>query len=982
MTLSVERYFTKDKGEKSVYDMFDWGKSDVDIVDDDNNLLFRQTGVEFPVTWSPLGKKMSASKYFFGENGKPEREYSERQVTSRVADTIGSWAVRRGYIPEADVETFRDELAFLSLDQRMAFNSPVWFNVGTHLIAGEGGRDFKGSYVIDEKGSAIPIPMGKERVYPQTAACFIQSVEDTMESIMRLATNEAMLFKYGSGTGTNLSTLRSSREKLSGGGKPSGPLAYWAFYDKVAGIVKSGGKTRRAAKMDILDISHPDILEFIESKMREEEKARILLDAGIEWKEAKETVGYQNTNISARAPDEFMEAVQNGKEWRTHAVHNPELDDAKNLDGSWVIPRYDTKKLLRKIAEATHFCGDPGMQFDDIINRWHTCPNSGKIKASNPCSEYMSIDDSACNLASHNLMRYLRIARDNFGASFDLESFGKAIRLTAFAQDMLIDNSSYPTREIAENAHKLRPLGMGYANLGSLVMSLGLPYDSPEARAVAGAVTAFMTGKVYETSTEMAEKLGAFEEYEKNKDPMMRVMKMHRAALTRIDRTKIPAGLENILDEAEKTWDRVIERGQKYGFRNAQASVLAPTGTIGFRMDCDTKGVEPEMGLVQTKLMSDGGKLRLVNGNLSPVLRRLGYQEEEVREIEEYVSGHIEVKGMPHIKEKDIESVKKIKHKKTKLGGSEEELGKLGYTSEQVEEMIDYSDGHETIEGAPHIQEKHISIFDCANKPSWAKRTISPMGHLEMMAAVQPFLSGAISKTVNLPEEITVEEIEKVYMSAWKLGLKAVALYRDNSKSYQPLSFSKKEKLEEKALAGPVRRKLPSRRSAVIQKFNIDNHEGYVTFGLYKDGTPGEMFINMSKEGSTLGGLMDSVGILTSMALQYGVPIEALVKKFRHQKFEPYGLVWDDDRIKTASSITDYIAQFMEKQFLGKEKTSDEEQKPQIEEKSDEKAKVHKKLSEKELGGMCPICGSQMIKRGHCKEMCTCGYESQNGCGG
>jgi len=970
MTLTVDRYFTKDKGERSVYDLFNWEKTDTDVIDDFGNILFKQQGIEFPTGWSPLAVKMVTSKYFFGENGTPQREQSERQVTSRISDTISKWAVKQGYFDKKGAQKFRDELAYLSLDQRMSFNSPVLFNVGVDRIAGEGGKDFKESYVLDAKGNPISMPMGRERSYPQTSACFIQSVEDTMESIMDLAKKEAMLFKYGSGTGTNLSTLRSSREKLSGGGKPSGPLAYWAFYDKVAGIVKSGGKTRRAAKMNILDISHPDVFEFIESKMREERKARILLDAGVEWKEAKETVGYQNTNISVRVTDEFMQAAETKADWQTTPVHNKDMKDK--------MPKERADKILRKIAEATHFCGDPGMQFDDTINKWHTCPNSGRINASNPCSEYMFIDDSACNLASHNLMRYLRIGEKSFDASFDIAGFEEAVKQTAIAQDILIDNSSYPTKEIATNSHKFRPLGMGYANLGSLVMSLGLPYTSPEARAVAASITALMTGKVYETSSEMAEKLGAFEEFEKNKEPMLKVMRMHRAALTGIDRTKIPNGLENILDEAEKVWDRVIEKGLKYGFRNAQASVLAPTGTIGFRMDCDTKGVEPEIGLVQTKLMSDGGKLRLVNGNVESTLRRLGYQEEEVKEIKGYISGHKELAGTPHLKEKDTEALKKLRESRVRLSDSKKELEKIGYSSEQASEMIEFLDGHETMEGAPYIKEEHLPIFDCSNKPHGAKRVIPAIGHLEMMAAVQPFLSGAISKTVNLPKEATIDDIERVYKDAWRLGLKAVALYRDESKAYQPLSFAKKEKLEAK-VSGPVRRKLPSRRNSVTQKFSIDGHEGYLISGLYEDGTPGELFITMSKEGSTIGGLMDTLGTLTSFALQYGVPLEALVKKLRHQNFEPSGLVFDDPRIKTAKSIPDYIAQFLEIEFLKEpEKLEELKQEKILEEK---KVKEELTLSE-DVGGMCPICGAQMKKIGNCGEICTsCNHKNENGCG-
>ncbi len=906
--LIIGRYFTESGKPAEAY--FEWDKSDVDITDDSGIKLFTQKDVETPVKWSPLARIITASKYFFGEHGTKQRETSVKNLVGRVSSTMANWGIKQGYFSsEKEAEVFRNELAYLSYDQRMAFNSPVWFNVGTHLLA-KGSKEKRESYII-RNGKVISMPLGQELAYPQTAACFIQSVTDTMEGIMELAEREALLFKYGSGTGTNLSTLRSSREKLSSGGKPSGPLAYWAFYDKVAGIVKSGGKTRRASKMDILNTDHPDIMEFINSKRDEERLLHILIDNGIPWQRAQESVNYQNTNISVRATDAFMQAVIEDKEWQTVPVHNKDMENE--------MPKYKAKEMMRAIAEATHFCGDPGMQFHDTVNRWHTCKNSGEIKASNPCSEYMFLNDSSCNLASQNLIAF---RKEN--GTFDIPAFERSVRLTAIAQDLNVDNSSYPTRKIAENSHKFRPLGMGYANLGALIMSLGLPYDSDEARAIASSVTALMTANVYKTSAEMAQKIGPFEEFEKNKEPMLEVMKMHREALKGIQRDKLPKGLENILDTAEERWNEVVELGEKYGFRNAQATVLAPTGTIGFMMDCDTKGVEPEIGLVQTKKLIGGGSLRLVNGTVVSTLRKLGYDETQVKDMEKYIS------------EK------------------------------------------ETIEGAPHIKEEHLPIFDCSNKPTNATRTISTYGHLKMMAAVQPFISGAISKTVNMPKGATVEEIEQAYIDAGKMGLKAVAIYRDQSKRVQPLNFSEKN-LEGKVK--PVRRKLPNTRPGIIHKFELAGHEGYLKVGLYDDGTPGETFIDMSKEGTTIKGLMDSLAISMSLNLQYGVPLEKLVEKFRHQKFEPYGLVHGHPEIHTADSIVDYLAHFLQKQFNLKNGNGEENNETEIADSPPIEQKEESEIIE-EAGGFCAECGTRMRKKGHCLEKCPkCGWENPKGCG-
>jgi ribonucleoside-diphosphate reductase alpha chain len=927
-----ERYFVKDG---TAYDQVVWDKSDVSITDDQGKFLYKQTGVEFPKEWDSLARKVVASKYFYGENGTEQRENSVRQLIGRVNETLAKWGKEQGYFNDEEAKIFQEDNTFLNLKQYTAFNSPVWFNVGVDKYLDNSKRKIepKKAFRFDKKeGIIVPLPMGEEYIHPQTSACFIQSVDDTMEDIMQLAYNEAMLFKYGSGTGTDLSTLRSSKEKLSGGGVPSGPLAYLLFYDKVAGIVKSGGKTRRAAKMNSLRTDHPDIEEFIEAKKKEQKKLEILMDLGnLSYEEAEATVGYQNANLSIRASDEFMRAVERNEEWQTKPVHNKDMKD--------IMPKKSARELLRKIAEGTHYCGDPGLQFDTTINKWHTCEEAGRINASNPCSEYMFLNDSSCNLASHNLMKYI----DDDGI-FNVEKFSKAVKITAIAQDILYDNSNFPTEKIAENSHKFRPLGMGYANLGALEMFLGLPYDSDEARAVAASITALMTGKVYEASTEMAQKVGPFQEYEKNKDSMLKVIAMHKDALKNIDRKKLPKGLENVLDEAEKTWIQVEENGKKHGFRNAQATVLAPTGTIGFMMGCDTTGIEPEAWLLKQKTLSDGGILKIVNGTVPVALQRLGYD------------------------------------------------------NNQISEIIKYFKENETIEGAPFLKDEHLPVFDCAYKAPNGKRIIHYTGHLKMMAAVQPFLSGAISKTVGLPNDVTVEEIENVYMEAWKMGLKAVALYRDGSKRRQPLTGGSKnlEKKVEKNGVPPqtIRRKLPVTRQSVTHKFNLVGHEGYLHIGLYPDGNPGELFIDMSKEGTTISGLMDTIGVLTSMAIQYGAPREAIVKKLKGSKFEPKGMLYEGhSEIHTAESLVDYIFSFMDMEFPKKNgenhventevviQTESKETKKPI--KSLEKA-IQTDDGKDELGGFCIECGTQMIKKGHCTEKCPkpgCGWINLRGCG-
>ncbi|HEV58619.1 MAG TPA: vitamin B12-dependent ribonucleotide reductase [Phycisphaerales bacterium] len=827
------------------FDQLQWERRQARITDENGQVIFEQNDAEVPAGWSQLAAKVVVSKYFYGDADLGEREYSVKQLVHRVARTIADRGRRDGYFAsDEDAENFYHELVWLCVNQYGAFNSPVWFNVGLFDVYGVRGSEHNFRWSPTEQ-RAVACTNGYE--YPQASACFIQSVDDTMEDIMRLARSEAMLFKHGSGTGTDLSTLRSSREKLSGGGKPSGPLSFMRVFDQIAAVVKSGGKTRRAAKMQSLKMEHPDIREFITCKTEEEKKAWALIERGYGGDMnniAYESVMFQNSNLSVRATDAFMEAVEKDGTWTTRSVTTGEPVD-----------EYSARELMRLIAEGTRVCGDPGMQFHTTINRWHTCPESGPINASNPCSEYMFVDNSACNLASLNLMKF----RQEDG-TFDLEAFCRAVRIFVIAQDILVDNGSYPEARIAENSHRFRPLGLGYANLGALMMSLALPYDSDEARAWAGAITAVMTGTAYATSAELSEKLGPFEAFELNREPMLNVIRMHREHAYHIPEVHCPAYL---LNAAKNAWDQAYEMGVQHGYRNAQATVLAPTGTIGFMMDCDTTGVEPDIALVKYKLLAGGGMLKIVNRTVPMALERLGYSPEEIKRI------------------------------------------------------CDHIDQEDTIEGAPGLREEHLAVFDCAFKPVKGKRHIHYMAHLRMMAAVQPFLSGAISKTINMPRESTTEEIAGAYIEGWKLGLKAIAIYRDGSKRIQPVNVEKQGKNEAKKeeSARPFRRRLPETRHSITHKFSVAGHEGYLTVGLYDDGQPGELFITMAKEGSTVGGLMDVVGTCVSMALQYGVPLITLVDKFRHARFEPSGMT-SNKNIPFAKSLIDYIFCWMGCQFI------------------------------------------------------------------
>ncbi len=843
--LSFERFFTQ-KG-RDPYDEVEWELRDATITGANGEVFFDQKNVEFPKSWSQTATNVVVQKYFRGTLGTPERESSVRQMIGRVADTMYKWGRDDGYFKsEDDAWAFRDELTHLLLNQKMAFNSPVWFNVG-----------------VEEE--------------PQCSACFINSVEDSMESILGLARTEGMLFKYGSGAGSNLSSLRSSAELLDGGGTASGPVSFMRGFDSFAGAIKSGGKTRRAAKMVILNAEHPDILAFIDSKAAEEKKAWALIDAGYDGGfnvvgGAYDSVGYQNGNNSVRVTDTFMQAVVEDGEYSTRGVLTNEI-----------VHTYKARDVMRSMADAAHLCGDPGIQYDTSINDWHTCANTARINASNPCSEYMFLDDSACNLASLNL-RAFQLP----DGEFDVDSYRKAASVAMTAMEIIVGNARYPTEKIEKNSLKYRPLGLGYANLGALLMSRGLPYDSEPGRAYAAALTAILCGEAYRTSAEIArDATGPFEGYAENEKPFLRVMRKHRSAVDDIDAALVPYDL---MEAARDTWDDAVELGKKYGYRNAQATVLAPTGTIAFLMDCDTTGVEPDIALVKYKRLVGGGMLKIVNNTVPEALRRLGYDDTQV----EAISAHIDETG--------------------------------------------------TIEGAPALKDEHLPVFDCAFRSEKGTRSIHYMGHLRMMSAAQPFLSGAISKTVNLPSDCSVEDIETAYIEAWRMGLKAIAVYRDGCKRTQPLSTSEAGATsdgtldvdplatlsdEERELvenhraskigpAGPpmaLRYKLPNERRSLTHKFSIGGHEGYATVGLYENGTPGEIFVRMAKEGSVIAGLMDSFATAISLALQHGVPIKVLCEKFKGTRFEPSGFTGNQE-IPMATSIMDYLFRWLSLRFL------------------------------------------------------------------
>ncbi len=905
----------------SPFDQVKWSNRVAEITDDSGGIMFRQENVKVPASWSELSAKIAVSKYFYGDISKGTdpttggRETSIQQLIHRVTRTIADWGLEDGYFADKEsTEAFYNDMTWLCLNQYGAFNSPVWFNVGLYQQYGVGKDSGVGGWHWSEKAQEAT-RASTQYEHPQGSACFIQGVEDSMEDIMRLATSEAMLFKYGSGTGSDLSTLRSTREKLTGGGAPSGPLSFLRVYDQVANVVKSGGKTRRAAKMNTLKDWHPDIEEFIEAKTIEEKKAWALIEQGYDGSyngDAYGSVMFQNENLSVRVSDEFMQAaIENGEYW-TRRVSDGEKCEKKNA-----------RDILRKIATGTHVCGDPGMQFDTTIHTWHTCKASGRQHSTNPCSEFLFLNDTACNLASLNLMRF----KDADG-NFDTERFAAACKLFITAQEILVDRASYPIKNIAENSHLFRPLGLGYANIGALIMSYGLAYDSDEARNLAGAITALMAGAAYEQSADLAAIKGAFPAYHhaaypanpnpekaSNAEDMLEVIELHRSKLATLSTSERFSHIEKA---AYQSWDAAAEKGHQFGYRNAQVTLLAPTGTIGFLMDCDTTGIEPDIALVKYKLLAGGGMLKIVNQTVPPALQHLGYSKPEITDI------------LAHIEKYDT-----------------------------IEDVLDEETGEVVKSG---LKKEHLPVFDCAFKAHNGTRSLHYLGHIRMMAATQPFLSGAISKTVNLPESATVEDIMETYIEGWKLGLKAIAIYRDGSKRSAPLNTKKTEgmggtadtkasateseqiqslkehigKLEDsfaqmvienkklqKLAKEPLRRYMPDTRDSKTHKFEVAGHEGYITVGLHADGTPGELFVQMAKEGSTIGGLMDTMGALTSMALQYGVPLERLVSKFAYQRFEPSGFTKNPD-IRNAFSLTDYVFRWMGCEFIPgyREKTS------------------------------------------------------------
>jgi ribonucleoside-diphosphate reductase alpha chain len=826
--LTFRRLFTD--GATPPWDTVEWELRTAAITNEKGEVFFEQKDVEVPKAWSMTATNIVAQKYFSGKPGTPQRERSVRQLVGRVVETITGFGAKNGYFrTAADRDAFSDELMHILVNQAASFNSPVWFNVG-----------------VEPK--------------PQASACFINSVGDSMSSILDLAKTEGMLFKFGSGTGSNLSSLRSSTESLSSGGIASGPVSFMKGFDSFAGAIKSGGKTRRAAKMVILNVDHPDIEEFIVCKEKEEKKAWDLIDAGWDGSfngEVYSNIAFQNANHSVRVTDAFMQAVESGGVHTTKAVTTGEP-----------MGTFDAKALLMKMAESAWVCGDPGMQYDTLINRWNPCKATHRINASNPCSEYMFIDDSACNLASLNLMKF---AREDGG--FDVEKFRHAVDIVFAAQEMLVSEAAYPTPAIEKNSHDFRPIGLGYANLGALLMYNGLPYDSEEGRRYAAAVTSLMHGQAYLTSSKIASEMGPFAYYEPNRDAFLEVISMHRDAAYAVEKAGVP---KDLWEAQRAVWDLTLESGRQHGYRNAQATVLAPTGTIGFMMDCDTTGVEPDLALVKYKKLVGGGTIKIVNQTVPHALTRLGYSDDEMHAIVR----HIDEKG--------------------------------------------------TIEGAPGLRSEHLPVFDCAFKALGGTRSIAPMGHVRMMSAVQPFLSGAISKTVNMPNDATVEEIADVYMQGWKLGLKAIAIYRDGCKRTQPLNTSASKNddgvkgtrdARGNTIAPPAaspalrRHKLPDERRAITHKFSVAGHEGYITVGLYEDGMPGEIFLTMAKEGSTISGLMDAFATAISLTLQYGVPLEALVEKFSHMRFEPAGYTKNPE-IPIAKSLVDYIFRWLASKFL------------------------------------------------------------------
>src|SRR6202162_1158882 len=971
--LQFSRVFSKPG--VSPYDEIEWELRLAQITDSQGGVIFEQKDVEVPKDWSVTATNIVASKYLHGTIGTPDRESGVRALVTRVAETIRDWGLSQGYFktPE-DGATFHDELAHILLRQYAAFNSPVWFNVGCDRI--EPNSDAQ-NWHWDPARARVEFSVTGYKS-PQCSACFINSVKDSLDSILTLAKTEGMLFKWGSGTGTNLSSLRSSTEGLSGGGTASGPLSFMKGFDAFAGVIRSGGKTRRAAKMVILNIDHPDIVDFIECKSKEEAKAHALIASGYDGSspdsDAYSSIFFQNANNSVRVTDDFMYSVLRDNGFTTRAVR----------DGR-PMQNFKAKDLLFRISDATWRCGDPGMQYDTTVNRWHTSKNTARINASNPCSEYMFLDDSACNLASLNLLKFAP------NGTFDVEAYRHAVDIVITAQEILVDNAGYPTEMIGKNSHDYRPLGLGYANLGALLMAAGLPYDSDAGRDYAACVTAIMCGEAYLQSSRIAEqcqpltsitdtvqtRLGVTKANEMpgaacpgwyiNREPFLDVIRMHRASVNNINKSNVPPSL---LEASKQCWDEALSHGEKHGYRNAQVTVLAPTGTIGFMMDCDTTGIQPDLALIKYKKLVGGGMIKIVNNTVPGA------------------------------------------------------LFKLGYTHEQTDAIVSYIDATGTIEGAPHVKDEHLAVFDCSFKPSKGTRSIQYMGHLKMMAAAQPFISGAISKTVNLPNAATVDDISEAYIQAWKLRLKAVAVYRGGCKQSQPLSAAGSKtalssgatgaspvpvqaQIEDDNLDAPpraLRHKLKEERMSVTHKFNVGGHEGYIIVGLYPDGEPGEIFIKMAKEGSTVSGLMDSFALAVSISLQHGVPLKLFCEKFAHTRFEPSGWSSNTD-IGFAKSIMDYIFRWLQLRFLsGQQQLLFDNLRPKAQSSQEGTSSLDHSTAplgteNRELrtapgpihaadalasmidmgdAPSCHVCGSIMVRNGSCYKCMSCG--STSGC--
>lgn len=1010
--LEFVRVFT----EKGVhpFDQVEWAYRSSSIYDEKGEIIFHLDRAEVPKEWSQLALDIAASKYL-RKAGVPEKghEDSIRQLVHRVANTIRHAGEKfGGYFASAeDADKFEAELTYMLVTQRGAFNSPVWFNCGLHYQYGiEGGQ---GNWYWNRDQQEI-VQTDNNYEQPQCSACFIQSVDDDLMSMFDLVKNEARVFKYGSGTGSNFSKVRGRQEKLSGGGTSSGLMSFLEVYDRAAGATKSGGTTRRAAKMVCLDMDHPEIVDFIEWKAKEEKKVAALIAAGYSSDfngEAYKTVSGQNSNNSVRLTNEFMQAYLNDEKWCTRLRTTGEPHE-----------EFSASDLMQKVAEAAWQCADPGVQFDTTINDWHTCSSTDRIYSSNPCSEYMFLNDSACNLASINLLKFL-----NSEGNFEIEKFRHACRIFFVAQEILVDLSSYPTKSIAQNSHDYRPLGLGYANLGTLLMVKGLPYDSQTAIAWCNALTAILCGEAYLTSAEMSSVKGPFSGYEKNRQPMLRVMSKHRAATYQIDPDLCPPDL---ISTAQQVWNEVVEMGEAHGYRNAQATVLAPTGTIGLLMDCDTTGIEPDFALVKFKKLAGGGYFKIINNSVPKALAALGYSQPHIEAIVAYAQGTATLLNAPEVnaislKEKGLtdEEISKIeavlpsvfelsnainlhtigddlaKRKGWAVDLCEQPtfslLNHLGFTNDQIESANKVICGMMTLEGAPHLREDHLPIFDCANRcGKYGNRFIAPMGHVKMMSAAQPFISGAISKTINLPNESTVEEIERLYSESWRLGLKAMAIYRDGSKLSQPLNTSNDSEQDEVELTTveemtPSRRRLPDERQSITHKFSIAGHEGYLTVGMFEDGLPGEVFLTMSKEGSAISGLVDTIATMTSMSLQYGVPLESLVKKFSHSRFEPAGFTNNKD-IPIAKSVIDYVFRWLEQKFITNNvevnNTVEQLDFPQqdqwpllgaLESTKQERIEQEVKIAQMQTDAPgCHSCGTIMVRNGTCYRCLNCGETS------